>query len=395
MGIKGLLPFLQPIHQPVHISDFSGQVVGVDAYCWIHKGIFGCALDLAQGKPTTFYICYFIKRVQLMLKNGVIPLLVFDGATYSAKAGKEKERKQLQLTIYFRKRAKYEEMGHELYTKGDVKQAIQCYQKCIDVTPKMAAEIIRECKNLNVSCIVAPYEADAQIAYLYKKGVIHACISEDSDLLVFGCEKVIYKMPIKNATNRDSTFLHLCVLAGCDYLAAIKGVGIATACKLVSLHSSIQKVIRFLRFQKGSILVRNTYEQEYQDALFFFQHHWVFNHINGKITTLSEADSSSLSINNMPYVSNIDDESALQIAVGNLDPISLKRIGNPSIKALKSVYFLEETDFKNDDESLLSPTIAPKRPWNDPEDDEDIEVSIYETTLVIYEKDFYGVLPIC
>lgn len=33
-------------------------------------------------------------------------------------------------------------MGDECYKKGDVKQAIQFYQGSIDVTPKMAAEII-------------------------------------------------------------------------------------------------------------------------------------------------------------------------------------------------------------------------------------------------------------
>uniref|UniRef100_A0A6G3MGC3 Exonuclease 1 n=1 Tax=Henneguya salminicola TaxID=69463 RepID=A0A6G3MGC3_HENSL len=251
MGIKGLLPFLQPIHENCHISDFSGQVVAVDSYCWIHRGIFGCALDLAQGKPTKFYISYFIKRVQLLIKNGVIPLLVFDGAVYPAKSNKEQERKL--------KRKKYEEMGNDFYSKGDIKQAIQCYQKCIDVTPNMAGEIIQECKKLNISCIVAPYEADAQIAYLYKKGTIRACISEDSDLLAFGCEKVFYKMnndgsgilinsqklfkitALNNAMNKKVTFLELCVLAGCDYLASIKGIGIATACKLIQQYSDILK----------------------------------------------------------------------------------------------------------------------------------------------------------
>ena len=42
--------------------------------------------------------------------------------------------------------------------------------------------------------VVAPYEADAQLAYLStlspQKGGIVAVISEDSDLLAYGCDVV-------------------------------------------------------------------------------------------------------------------------------------------------------------------------------------------------------------
>lgn len=47
-----------------------------------------------------------------------------------------------------------------------------------------------------VDCIVAPYEADAQLAYLNKTGMVQAIITEDSDLLAFGCKKVWKKILI-------------------------------------------------------------------------------------------------------------------------------------------------------------------------------------------------------
>jgi exonuclease 1 len=46
----------------------------------------------------------------------------------------------------------------------------------------------------NVSYVVAPYEADAQLAYLERRGLVSAIITEDSDLLVFGCQNVLFKM---------------------------------------------------------------------------------------------------------------------------------------------------------------------------------------------------------
>lgn len=52
MGIQGLLPLLKPIHKQVSMSEFSGQTVGIDTYCWLHKGAYGCAMDIVEGKKT-------------------------------------------------------------------------------------------------------------------------------------------------------------------------------------------------------------------------------------------------------------------------------------------------------------------------------------------------------
>lgn len=46
----------------------------------------------------------------------------------------------------------------------------------------------------NVECIVSPYEADAQLGYLSQTGYVDVVISEDSDLLTFGCKKVLFKL---------------------------------------------------------------------------------------------------------------------------------------------------------------------------------------------------------
>ena len=38
--------------------------------------------------------------------------------------------------------------------------------------------------------LVAPYEADAQLAYLSVKGVVDVVLSEDSDTIPYGCRRV-------------------------------------------------------------------------------------------------------------------------------------------------------------------------------------------------------------
>ena len=45
-----------------------------------------------------------------------------------------------------------------------------------------------------VKYIVSPYESDAQIAHILSIGHANFAITEDSDMLVYGCKKVWYSL---------------------------------------------------------------------------------------------------------------------------------------------------------------------------------------------------------
>lgn len=49
-------------------------------------------------------------------------------------------------------------------------------------------------KQAGVPFIVAPYEADAQMAYMARNGIVDLVITEDSDLLAYGCPEVVFKL---------------------------------------------------------------------------------------------------------------------------------------------------------------------------------------------------------
>lgn len=68
----------------------------------------------------------------------------------------------------------------------------------IDVSPDVAYKLIEELKIRNIQFIVAPYEADAQLAYLNRVGIVDFIITEDSDLLAFGAKKILYKLDFIN-----------------------------------------------------------------------------------------------------------------------------------------------------------------------------------------------------
>lgn len=186
MGIQGLLQALKPVTEVCNIREYSGKVVGVDAYVWLHRGAYGCAYELCTGGPaaTSAYIRYFIGMVDMLLENGVTPFLVFDGGPLPAKAEQETARN--------RKREEAMQLALQLRQQGDHAAARNQYVRAVDINPEMAARVIntlKQCRQ-SVKYVVAPYEADAQLAYLCKERIVSAVISEDSDTLPYGCNDV-------------------------------------------------------------------------------------------------------------------------------------------------------------------------------------------------------------
>lgn len=59
-------------------------------------------------------------------------------------------------------------------------------QRCSATT---AGAGLQELKAQGVSFLVAPYEADAQMAYLARSGTVQLVVTEDSDLLAYGCPR--------------------------------------------------------------------------------------------------------------------------------------------------------------------------------------------------------------
>ncbi|KAL8185822.1 UNVERIFIED_CONTAM: hypothetical protein K2H54_058465 [Gekko kuhli] len=247
MGIPGLLQFIKEATEPAHIKKYKGQVVAVDTYCWLHKGAYACAEKLARAEPTDQYVIYCMKLVDMLLSFGVKPVLVFDGCTLPSKMEVEKSRREKRQANFLK--------GKQLLREGKLSEARERFARSINVTHAMACEVIKAARTKGIDCIVAPYEADAQLAYLNKTGIVQAIITEDSDLLAFGCKKVFLKLDkFGNGLEIDQArlgmckqlgdvfteekFRYMCILSGCDYLPSIHGIGLNKACKLLKIANN-------------------------------------------------------------------------------------------------------------------------------------------------------------
>ena len=110
---------------------------------------------------------------------------------------------------------------------GDVNGAAKKYIESIEITSEMVYSLIIELQKLKIQFIVAPYEADAQLTYLFKNNKIDLVITEDSDLLLFGASKCFFKMDLQGR----GLEIDLDDLPRCDLFKAIKPVPCVDRCK--------------------------------------------------------------------------------------------------------------------------------------------------------------------
>ncbi|EMR08417.1 hypothetical protein PNEG_03253 [Pneumocystis murina B123] len=285
MGISGLLPLLKSIQVKTHIKQYSGKTIGVDAYIWLYKGAFSCAWDLALGELTEKYVDYAMHRVRMLKHYGIKLFIVFDGGYLPSKEKTENQRGK--------RRAESKAKGLEFLSQNKKRLAMEQFQKCINVTPEMAYKFIKALRCENVDYVVAPYEADAQLAYLEKQGIIDAILTEDSDLLVFGCKCILLKLDqygecieirrekfpqvkeIDLSGWSDENFRCMAILSGCDYLEGIPGVGLKTAYRLLKKHKTIDQLLRVIKLEYA-LKIPHDYEMQFNFANLTFMHQRVY-----------------------------------------------------------------------------------------------------------------------
>lgn len=195
---------------------------------------------------------------------------------------------------------------------------------------RVVGALIKQLRQQQIPFLVAPYEADSQLAYLAKRNLIDLVVTEDSDMIAYGVKSILYKLQIPyDSFNRDELFnrhdierlncvtgimIHrknlgscedldllsftdsmlvvLFITAGCDYCPNLIGIGIVTACKIVkeafqpsssaSGSSPLQKVFSSV-YSKTKIRNEITseektlYEKQFLRALFAFHNAIVFN----------------------------------------------------------------------------------------------------------------------
>lgn len=379
MGISGLLPLLKGIQVPTTLARYAGMTLGIDAYAWLHRASVSCAYELVMDRPTDKYLKYFIKRLNMLKGFGIKPYLVFDGDYLPVK--RETEFRRSQQRVLNKSKA------IEFYKEGNWEAANDSFKKAVEITPQMTKCIIEYCKENDINYIVAPFEADPQMVYLEKLGIIQGIIAEDSDLLVFGCKRMITKLNdsgecIEIDSNSFPTTIEnekfgigeltidnlhtLVCLSGCDYSNGIFKIGLVKAFQLIKTFQTPDEIINFLQ-SCGRFKVPETFQEEYRKANNAFKYQRIFDPIAVKLKTFTPLPNDLANNTNIfesiGYVVNkltgyreplldesqIDHQLYSDIANGNIDPTSHKRLRNreEELPYYLNRFLHEKKDFYN------------------------------------------------
>ena len=330
MGVQGLLGLLEEAVHDVHISELRGKRVAVDGYCWLHKATYSCALELCTAAETDRFLGFCAAMLDMLAHFDVTPVVVLDGGPLPSKAGQEDLRR--------RRRDENQRKGREALAAGSREAAVAHFQRAVDVTPRMAAMFEDLLRRRGVRFVVAPFEADAQLAFLQTSGAVDFVLTEDSDMVPYGVTCVVFKMnrygqgkilrldealrtkAVAGLSHR--ALRQACILAGCDYLEGLAGMGIRTAVKTLRRYRDIDRAVRALRID-GTHRVPPNYREAFRNAELTFCHQQVFDPARRAAVPLTPLPEGLAWADVESFLGPpVPDAIACAIADGQMDPIT-------------------------------------------------------------------------
>jgi len=227
MGIKFLNRFIQSqCHtsvKQIHLSELSNKKIVVDTSIYMYR--FAADNTLLEN----FYLMISIFR-----KYNIIPLFVFDGKPPKEKQEllkKRREHKQQAENKYNDLKLGLENLNTEPEKKELMNKLDTLKKDFVKITHIDIENVKLLMQSYGVSYLDAPGEADKLCAKMVCKNKAHACLSEDMDLFVYGCPRVLRYLSLlkKNVILYDmkgilselklsmDEFKYICIVSGTDY----------------------------------------------------------------------------------------------------------------------------------------------------------------------------------
>ncbi len=229
MGIKNLNKFLKENAKESiklgHVSELNGKKIAIDISIYMYK--FASEGTLIEN----MYLMLSIFRYY-----NVIPIFVFDGKPPAEK----KELLQKRREDKKEAEAEFNELKNKLQINANMEESEK--QEIINNMDMLKRKFVNVSKSdiENIKDLIraygatyydAPGEADELCAMLTIKGKVWACLSEDMDMFVYGCPRVIRYLSLLNHTYvmyymkeilldlgiTQKELREICILSGTDY----------------------------------------------------------------------------------------------------------------------------------------------------------------------------------
>lgn len=247
-------------------SDLNGKVIAIDAFNVIYqflatiRGPTGELLTNAQGEATSHLSGLFYRNINLMCE-GIKLVYIFDGQSNVLK------------TQVIERRRKAKEEATRKYNQALEEERYDDAKKFSQGTSILTSKIIEESKHvlelMGIPHINAASEGEATAAYLSKKDIVYACVSQDYDSILFGAKRLIrnltvsgkrkipnrnvyidiepelieFSQVLKNTALTHEQLIDMGILIGTDFNPdGFSGIGPKNALKLIQKYKRLENI---------------------------------------------------------------------------------------------------------------------------------------------------------
>lgn len=372
MGVPQFLSTISPTAgRPVDLRDFARGIrppqsatrrrlrIGVDISAWTYKACMGYSDILGDERHLSNYgrasmqiegtavpiepqldparvekyigVCteYVVRRLTNLQKAaGAELLVVLDGQTPPIKLDEVMARSSKRKELEQERDKPVDPTGNPEALQARIKAnrragAGEHYKSVLE-------NLIGALREAMIPFLVAPYEADGQLAYLSNQGYIDLVVTEDSDLIAYGASPVFYKMSDSLidgvpkgillrredlAANNEHSKVDLTdfspamlavlfVCTGSDYCDKLRGIGLGTACTIVReaflgpsalkrppLAAVLQRLFEMTWETNMTSDFKAAFEKKFLEAILMFRHPVVFDPFVGGCITVGNVDS--------------------------------------------------------------------------------------------------------
>ncbi len=252
-------------HEVKRLEDFRGRAIAIDAYNALYQ--FLAIIRQPDGTPlmdrrgrVTSHLSGLIYRTSNVIREGVLPVYVFDGPPHPLKMRVLGDRKRV--------RTRAEEEWREALKVGDLERARTKAQQTSRLTDEMVESSKELLALMGVPFMDAPQDGEAQASYMARTGDVWATGSQDYDSLLYGCPRLVKNLTISGrrklprrqeyvdvnieliglTANLEGLgitreqLVDLAILMGTDFNEGIKGIGPKKALTLIREYRDLDTV---------------------------------------------------------------------------------------------------------------------------------------------------------
>lgn len=254
------------VKQELTLKDLRGRSLAVDANNNLYQ--FLALIRMRDGRPftdseghiTSHLIGLLLRTTRLIADHGIRLVFVFDGKPPALKMHTLKERGAHREHA----RAEWE----DAVRRKDMSAAWSQATRMNSLTQPMQDDAKKILTLLGIPYVQAPQEAEAQAAYMARRGHVWAANSRDYDSVLFGAPRLLRYVTIsgreflpsksmarplipelielegllKHLEISHEQLIDLAILVGTDFNEGIKGVGPKTALKLIKEHKNLERL---------------------------------------------------------------------------------------------------------------------------------------------------------